>query len=467
MEKNPSPKRILLVDDDRGLLQLISMRLNAAGYAVTTAESGQAALAALTAAPCELVITDLRMEGMDGLALFDAIHREAPALPVVILTAHGTIPEAVAATQRGVFGFLTKPFDPKVLLETVAEALRLSGAPNGADQGWRTELVTRSAAMESLLNQARRVALSDAAVCILGASGTGKELLARAIHRASRRADAAFVAVNCSAIPEGLLESELFGHKKGSFTGAVQDRRGLFQAAHGGTLFLDEIGDMPLAIQVKLLRALEERVVRPVGSNDAIEVDVRLLSATHRKLDERIASGEFREDLFYRLSVVKLALPALAERREDIPLLAAHFLVDFARRYERPRLALSPEAMELLVSASWPGNVRQLLNVVEQAVALSATDVIPASLVRQALDAGDSALTPLDQARRAFERDYLARILKITAGNVTHAARLAGRNRTEFYRLLDRHALEPGMFKPSPRADSETRAISSASRLRA
>jgi two-component system response regulator GlrR len=467
MDKNHSPKRILLVDDDRDLLQLISMRLNAAGYAVTNAESGQAALAALAAAPCELVITDLRMEGMDGLALFDAIHREAPALPVVILTAHGTIPEAVAATQRGVFGFLTKPFDPKVLLETVAEALRLSGAPNGADQGWRTELVTRSAAMESLLNQARRVALSDAAVCILGASGTGKELLARAIHRASRRADAAFVAVNCSAIPEGLLESELFGHKKGSFTGAVQDRRGLFQAANGGTLFLDEIGDMPLALQVKLLRALEERVVRPVGSNDAIEVDVRLLSATHRKLDERIATGEFREDLFYRLSVVKLALPALAERREDIPLLAAHFLVDFARRYDRPRLALSPEAMELLVSASWPGNVRQLLNVVEQSVALSTTDVIPASLVRQALDAGDSALTPLDEARRAFERDYLERILKITAGNVTHAARLAGRNRTEFYRLLDRHALEPGMFKPSSRGDSESRAASNGSRLRA
>ena len=196
MEKGNSPKRILLVDDDRGLLQLIAMRLNAAGYAVTTAETGQAALAALTAAPCELVITDLRMEGMDGLALFDAIHRDAPALPVVILTAHGTIPEAVAATQRGVFGFLTKPFDPKVLLETVAEALRLSGAPNGADQGWRTELVTRSPAMESLLNQARRVALSDAAVCILGASGTGKELLARAIHRASRRADAPFVGVN-------------------------------------------------------------------------------------------------------------------------------------------------------------------------------------------------------------------------------------------------------------------------------
>ena len=459
-------KRILLVDDDKDLLHLISMRLGASGYAVSTAESGESALAAMAVAPPELVITDLRMEGMDGLALFDAIHREAPALPVVILTAHGTIPEAVAATRRGVFGFLTKPFDPKVLLDTVAMALRLSGAPAGADESWRAEMVTRSPAMESLLAQAKRVAVSDAAICILGASGTGKELLARAIHRASRRADAPFVAVNCSAIPEGLLESELFGHKKGSFTGAVQDRRGLFQAAEGGTLFLDEIGDMPLTLQVKLLRSLEERVVRPVGSNESIDINVRVISATHRRLEERIASGEFREDLYYRLNVVKLMLPSLAERREDIPLLAGHFLQDFARRYDRPRLALSPEAMELLVAAPWPGNVRQLLNVVEQAVALSATDVIPASLVRQALDAGDSALTPLDEARRAFERDYLARILKITAGNVTQAARLAGRNRTEFYRLLERHSLEPGMFKTSPRGDSESRAASSASRAR-
>src|SRR5476651_2150109 len=224
MEK--TQKRILLIDDDKDLLQLISMRLSAAGYAVTAVESGQAGLAAMAVSPPELVITDLRMEGMDGLALFDAIHREAPALPVVILTAHGTIPEAVAATRRGVFGFLTKPFDPKVLLDTVAEALRLSGTPKGGDESWRAEMVTRSPAMESLLAQSRRVAVSDAAVCILGASGTGKELLARAIHRASRRADAPFIGVNCGAIPEGLLESELFGHKKGSFTGAVQDRKG-------------------------------------------------------------------------------------------------------------------------------------------------------------------------------------------------------------------------------------------------
>jgi two-component system response regulator GlrR len=439
--------KVLLVDDDRDLLQLIAMRLTAAGYAVTAVESGEAALAALAVSRPQVVVTDLRMQGMDGMALFDAIHRDSPSLPVVILTAHGTIPEAVTATRRGVFSFLTKPFEPKVLLDTVAEAMRLSSPVVGDMEDWRAELITRSSGMEDLLAQARRVAASDASVCLYGASGTGKELMARAIHRASPRAEAPFVAVNCGAIPEGLLESELFGHKKGSFTGAVADRRGLFQAAQGGTLFLDEIGDMPLPLQVKLLRALEERKVRPVGSHESHDIDVRVIAATHRKLEERIASGEFREDLYYRLNVVKLYIPTLAERREDIPLLANAFLSRLSTRYHRGRLALAPEAMQLLVSAPWPGNVRQLLNVIEQAVALAPTEVIPESLVRQALDAGDTALTPLDEARRAFERDYLVRILKITGGNVTKAARLAGRNRTEFYRLLERHSLEPGMFK--------------------
>jgi two-component system response regulator GlrR len=386
------------------------------------------------------------------MGLFEAVHRDSPSLPVVILTAHGTIPEAVAATRRGVYSFLTKPFEPKVLLDTVAQAMRLSSPPGtGPAEEWSAEIITRSSGMQDLLAQARRVAASDASVCIFGQSGTGKELLARAIHRASPRREAPFVAVNCGAIPEGLLESELFGHKKGSFTGAVSDRRGLFQAAQGGTLFLDEVGDMPLPLQVKLLRALEERKIRPVGSHESFDVDVRVISATHRKLEERIASGEFREDLFYRLNVVKLYIPALAERREDIPLLANHFLTRLAERYRRGSLSFSPEAMQLLVSASWPGNVRQLLNVIEQAVALAPTEVMPESLVRQALDAGDTALTPLDEARKAFERDYLVRILKITGGNVTKAARLAGRNRTEFYRLLERHSLEPGMFKGAPK----------------
>jgi two-component system response regulator GlrR len=438
---------VLLVDDDKDLLQLIAMRLTAAGYTVTAVASGEAALTAMAVSRPHVVVTDLRMHGMDGMALFDAIHRDSPSLPVVILTAHGTIPEAVTATRRGVFSFLTKPFEPKVLLDTVAEAMRLSSVPEGDVEHWRAELITRSSAMEDLLSQARRVAASDASVCIFGASGTGKELLARAIHRVSPRAEAPFVAVNCGAIPEGLLESELFGHKKGSFTGAVSDRQGLFQAAQGGTLFLDEIGDMPLPLQVKLLRALEERRIRPVGSHAAFDVDVRVIAATHRKLEERIASGEFREDLYYRLNVVKLYIPTLAERREDIPLLANAFLSRLGSRYQRSELTLSPEAMEMLVSAPWPGNVRQLLNVIEQAVALSATGLIPDSLIRQALNAKESELTPLDEARKAFERDYLVRILKITGGNVSKAARLAGRNRTEFYRLLERHSLEPGVFK--------------------
>src|SRR5688500_6211987 len=447
--------KVLLVDDDKDLLQLIAMRLTAAGYAVTAVESGQAALAVSRA---QVVVTDLRMQGMDGMALFDAIHRDSPSLPVLILTAHGTIPEAVSATRRGIFSFLTKPFEPKVLLDTVADAMRLSSpAASGEVETWRAEITTRSSAMEDLLSQARRVAASDASVCIFGASGTGKELLARAIHRASPRKDAPFVAVNCGAIPEGLLESELFGHKKGSFTGAVSDRRGLFQAAQGGTLFLDEIGDMPLPLQVKLLRALEERKVRPVGSHENIPVDVRVIAATHRKLEERIASGEFREDLYYRLNGMKLYIPGLAEQSEDIPLLANNFLARLGERYRKGRLALAPEAMQLLVSAPWPGNVRQVLNVIEQAVALSPTEVIPESLVRQALDVADTALTPLDEARKAFERDYLVRILKITGGNVTKAARLAGRNRTEFYRLLERHALEPGMFKGSSQKEKADR----------
>jgi two-component system response regulator GlrR len=464
MERNGP--RILLVDDDKDLLQLIALRLRAAGYAVRTAESAEAALASLSAERPHLVVSDLRMHGMDGLALFDAIRREAPDLPVVILTAHGTIPEAVDATRRGVFGFLTKPFDSKVLLDTVADALRLSGAPHGEGEEWREGIITRSPAMESLLAQARRVAATDASVCIYGASGTGKELLARVIHRSSRRAAAPFIAVNCGAIPEGLLESELFGHRKGSFTGATQDRRGLFQGAEGGTLFLDEVGDMPLALQVKLLRAIEERAIRPVGANATIPVDVRILSATHRKIEERIASGEFREDLYYRLNVVRLAIPLLAERREDIPLLAGHFVSRLGERYGRERIALSPEAIEVLVAAPWPGNVRQLLNVIEQSVALSPGDVIPAALVREALDSATPPLTPLDEARRAFEREYLARILKITQGNVTQAARLAGRNRTEFYRLLDRHALQPSMFKMSSHSDNENVESSTASRAR-
>jgi len=442
---------ILLVDDDPDLLKLISLRLTSAGYRVRTADSGETALATIAVERPATVITDLRMPGIDGLQLFEAVHRQHPALPVIILTAHGTIPDAVSATQRGVFGYLTKPFDSQDLLQKVAAALEASGGEavgSGTAGGeWRASIITRSPRMEDLLRQAKLVADSDASVLIFGESGTGKELLARGIHQASRRSAKAFVAVNCGAIPADLLESELFGHARGAFTGAIQAHKGLFQAADGGTLFLDEIGDMPLPLQVKLLRVLQEGEVRPVGSTQAIPVDVRVISATHRDLDSQREQGHFREDLFYRLNVVSLKLPSLADRREDIPLLAAHILRKLAERYRKPAPSLAPDAMALLVAAPWPGNIRQLLNLLEQSVALATTQVIPATLVQAALKEDAAALVPFEEARKTFERDYLVRLLKITGGNVTQAAQLAKRNRTEFYKLLQRHRLEPGMFK--------------------
>ena len=444
---------VLVVDDDPDLLRLLQIRLAAAGYAVTPADSGERALAQLAATRPRLVVTDLRMNGMDGMALFEAIHAAHPGLPVIILTAHGTIPDAVAAVKKGVFGYLTKPFDSKELLAEIERALRAgSGAsadapPGTDDQSWRRGIITRNPQMEDVLTKARLVAESDASVFITGESGTGKELLAQAIHRASPRRDAPFVAINCGAIPEPLLESELFGHVKGSFTGATRDHRGLFQTADTGTLFLDEIGDMPVTLQVKLLRVLQEKQVRPVGSTQSFPVDVRVISATHRNIEAEMAAGNFREDLYYRLNVVALQLPPLAERREDIPVLAKHFLVQLAEKYRKPITGLSPDALEALVAASWPGNIRQLYNVVEQSVALSTTPIVSPTLVQQAIQHQQKEFASFEEARRKFERDYLAQLMRMTEGNVTQAARLAKRNRTEFYKLLQRHQLDPKLFK--------------------
>lgn len=446
---NAERASILLVDDDADLLRLLAIRLEAAGYGVVTAGKAEHALALIGTERPGLVITDLRMPGMDGAALFDAIRASHPALPVIILTAHGTIPDAVAATNRGVFGYLTKPYDAKVLLEQVEKALRLSvsgSADAPGDQPWRADIITQNAAMEDLLAQAKLVASSDASVMLHGESGTGKEMLAQAIHRASLRQNGPFIAVNCGAIPENLLESELFGYVKGAFTGANKDYNGLVREAEGGTLFLDEIGDMPLPLQVKLLRVLEQREVRPVGSAKSHGVDIRVISATHRDLDQEMEAGRFRSDLFYRLKVVSLALPSLSERRDDVPLLARHFLRKIAERYRKEVNGFAPEAMELLVRASWPGNVRQLLNVVEQAVALSTGPIVPLALVQNAIRELEDII-PFDEARRRFEADYLTRLLKMTGGSVASAATLAQRNRTDFYKLLQRHSLDPALFK--------------------
>ena len=446
-------KKILTVDDDPDILKLMGMRLQAAGYQVVAASNAEEALSQIAVSRPSLVITDLRMPGMDGMALFDVIHQSDPALPVIMVTAHGSIPEAVDATQRGVFGFLTKPFDSKSLLQQVEAALRIGTDPllhhsaENEDNDWRKNIVTRSPQMENLLGQAKLMAISDASVFIQGESGTGKELLARAIHQASPRRNKPFIAINCGAIPEALLESELFGHSKGAFTGAVRDHKGLFQTADGGTLFLDEIGDMPLPLQVKLLRALQERAIRPVGSNASINIDVRIISATHRNLAEEMKSGRFREDLYYRINVVGLEIPALAARREDIALLANNFLNEIASKYRKKLNGFAPEALELLIAAPWPGNVRQLQNIVEQTIVLCTTPLIPASLVQKALQEDIGGIVPFEIARKNFERNYLVKLLKATNGSVTQAARLAQRNRTEFYKLLQRHQLTPALFK--------------------
>ncbi|EAR22434.1 sigma 54-interacting transcriptional regulator [Nitrococcus mobilis] len=444
--------RILVVDDDPGVLRLLSIRLKSNGYEVATAQSGEEALSNFAGIRPHLVITDLRMDGMDGMTLFQNLHKQHPTLPVIILTAHGSIPDAVEATQKGVFGFITKPFEAPALLQQVESALRLSGIVEPDTAGkqtntWRAEIISRSPLMEDVLQRAKLIAPSEASVFIQGESGTGKELLAKAIHNTSRCSKGPFIAVNCGAIPEPLLESELFGHKKGAFTGANQDHEGLFKAADGGTLFLDEIGDMPLALQVKLLRVLQEHQVRPVGYTQDISVNVRIISATHRDLELEMAEGRFREDLYYRLNVVTLSLPSLAQRREDVPVLANHFLHQLARKYEKNLKGFSQEAMEHLVSAQWPGNIRQLYNVIEQVAILSATPIISYDLVQQALRGDAPGLPPFADARRDFERSYLVKLLQITEGNVSRAARLAKRNRTEFYKLLNRHDLNPSLFK--------------------
>ena len=443
---NRNDATILTVDDDPMLLKLIGILLREEGYRVLAAESAEQALALLAAEKPQLVVTDLRMGGMDGLALFEALRRTYPLLPVIILTAHGTIPEAVEATRRGVFGFVTKPYEAQTLLSEIRRALAGHIAP-ASQAGEDSPIVTRSPAMQSVLDEARLVAASDASLLVLGDTGSGKELLAQTIHDWSPRRAAPFVAINCGAIPEQLLESELFGHLKGSFTGATRDHRGLFQEAEGGTVFLDEVGDMPLPLQVKLLRVLQEREVRPVGAARSLPVDVRVISATHRDLDGEIAAGRFREDLYYRLNVVSLKLPPLAERREDIPLLAGHFLAALSAKYRKKLNGFAADATEALLRAGWPGNVRQLFNVVEKCVALSTTPIVPLALVERALNRPGDDIASFDDARRGFERDYLVQLLKMTAGNVTNAARIAKRNRSDFYTLLNRHQIDPANFK--------------------
>lgn len=444
-----SKPTILLVDDEVDLLRLWTLRLESAGYDVITAESGEAAMGIFSASPPQLVITDLRMGEMDGMALHDAIRKVNKSIPVIIITAHGSIPDAVEATRKGVYSFLPKPINGRKLLQEIEKALAIPTVhTQETDQAaWRKDIISQSAVMEELLARVQLVASSMSNVLIRGESGTGKELLAVAVHRASSRADKAFIPVNCSAIPEELMESELFGHTRGSFTGATKDYPGLFMAAHGGTLFLDEIGDMPRPLQAKLLRVIQEKTIRPVGSTQTTPIDVRIISATHQDLEGAIKKNTFREDLYYRLNVVMLELPPLRERREDIPLLIEHFISLLNLQSEKQITGFAPDALDILLEAAWPGNIRQLFNVIEQAITLSTTPLIPSDLLHHTLKENPVKILSYDEARRQFEQRYLVQLLQTTRGNVAWAARIAKRNRTDFYKILNRHNIVPSLFK--------------------
>lgn len=439
--------RLLVVDDEQDMLSLLESILNQDCFDVTTVTSGEDALIAMQDNTPDLVITDLFMEnGMNGMQLMESIHNTAPLLPVIILSGQAQIRDAVKATHMGSAAFLTKPIEKDKLLEQVGQILKTT-ASGKKNKEFSNTIIYKSKVMEELIDLSMAVAATSVTVLIRGETGTGKEIIAKAIHESSERRNKPFIGVNCGAIPEQLLESELFGHEKGAFTGAASRHDGLFQAASGGTLFLDEIGDMPLSLQVKLLRVLQDMEVRPVGSTKNIPIDVRIISATHRDLEEMVDAGEFRSDLYYRLKVITLVMPKLLERYEDIPLLADYFLEQNAQANNTRKKKLSPEALNYLMSADWPGNIRQLHNVMELCATLSKTKNIALSLVKSGLQDRNKQMKTLKEAKSEFEKNYLISVLKMSVGHVANAAKIAGRNRTEFYKLLGVHNIEPEKFR--------------------
>jgi two-component system response regulator GlrR len=450
--------KILVVDDDRNLLELARMRLESASYEVSTALTEEQAIEAVKAEPVDLSIVDLQLVRQDGISLMQELHAINPEMPVIILTAYGTIESAVEAMKKGAYSYLTKPFESRELLFQLEKALenrrlnseikRLRGLLE--ERYGFNNIVAKSEKMRKVLELVSRSAKTDSTIYLHGESGTGKELIAKAVHLSSDRRDQVFVAINCAALPEPLLESELFGHEKGAFTGAIRKTPGLLTQSNKGTFFLDEIGDMPLSIQAKLLRVLEERKFYPVGAEKPVEVDIRLIVATNKDLDAEVKKGAFREDLFYRIHVIPIFLPPLRDRREDIPPLVEHFIEKFNERTKKEIKGLAPQAMQRLMLNDWPGNVRELEHVIEYAVAMTQTDVITEDLILlRTKSSAEEPWRPLKQAKGAFEKNYLIRLLELSGGNVSQAARLAGKYRADFYDLLRKYELNVDDFKKS------------------
>jgi two-component system response regulator GlrR len=447
--------KILVIDDDRNLLEVIRMRLESENYEVTTTLNEEEALNLIKGESFDLSIIDLQLAQTDGITLMEEIHLIVPDLPIIILTAYGSIESAVEAVKRGAYNYLTKPFDPQELLRHVEKAQEKNRLTADIkilkelleERYDHADIIAKSEKMQSVLDQVSRIAKTDSTVYIYGESGTGKELVARAIHLSSARPDKPFVAVNCAAIPETLLESEFFGYEKGAFTGAMQSAKGFFTQAHEGTIFLDEIANISLSLQNKILRVLQERQFYSVGGKKPIEVDVRVIVATNKDLKKEVKEGRFREDLFYRMHVIPINLPSLREKKEDIPSLVQFFIQKFSKQMRKDVKGLTPQAMQKLMLHDWPGNVRELENTIEYAMAMTQKNVIADDLVLQGNDVSSEPLKPLKEAKAAFEKSYVIHLLELTKGNISKASELAGKYRADFYNLLKKYNLDPETFK--------------------
>jgi len=444
--------KVLIVDDDISLLEILRMRFQSCGFVPFAAQSAGDALAMLKNEVFDAAVFDMRLGSETGLELLREAHAIDSGLPVIFLTAYGTINDAVEAMKQGAYSYLTKPFDHRELMEKVADAVeRCSHSRrilrvNDADSPIAATIIGCSGKTRRVREQIAAAGQSDANVFIYGESGTGKELAARMLHAVSQRQKAPFVAMNSAAIPESLMESELFGHEKGAFTGADRRKRGFFEQAQGGTVFMDEISEMPFSMQTKLLRVLENREVSPLGSEKVLKLDIRVVSASNKNLLEKIENREFRADLFYRIHVVRIDLPPLRERREDIPLLCAHFLNKYAQRYGRGEKVIAEDAMDRMMSYDWPGNVRELENVIECAVVMSPADVIKADSIKFAQNQ-DSFAQVFREAKRQFEEVFLRQLMERTKGNISKASKLSDIYRADLYDLLKKHSIDPADFR--------------------
>ena len=447
--------KILVVDDDQNILTVIQMRLEAEGYQVLKAVDSKQALSFSENNEIDLAVIDLILEDEDGIELMENLHQINPDIPVIILTAHGSIDSAVQAMKKGAFNYITKPFNYQELLMQINHCLeksRLSKEVKNlrclCDEKYGfNNIIGNSDGMRKVLEQVAQAAETESTVHIEGESGTGKELIAKSLHLASSRKDGPFVAINCAAIPETLLESELFGYKKGAFSGASKDRKGLFVEAHNGTFFLDEISEMPLTMQTKLLRVLEEREFYPLGGTKTIKVNTRIITASNKEVAEEVEKGNFRKDLFYRIHVILIKIPPLRERKEDIPLLAKHFLNKYASMMQREIKGFSASAVQKLLRHTWPGNVRELENTVESAVALAVHNKITDDLVLPKHGIKENRVKTMKQAKDDFLKDYLVRLIELTHGNISQAAKLAGKYRADLYELLKKYKLNPSDFR--------------------